>query len=66
MVVVEADDVNGLAPEQVVTRRGFIAAGSDGTRSIVAAHDVSQVVSQQRVDTHLTVLCQRRGIMTGI
>ena len=66
MMVVEADDVDGLALEKVILRRGLVAASRDGTRNIVFAHNIGKMVCQQGVHAHLALTRQGRGVAAGI
>ena len=65
-MIVEADDVDGTALEQVVARRRLVTARRDGACRIVALHDFSQMLRQQALHGEFTVLGQRRGIVPGV
>ena len=66
MVVVETNDINHTALEEMVVRGWFITAGSDGTRLVVLPDDIRQMDGQQGVRTQLPVLGQRGSITTRI
>ena len=47
VMIVEADDVEGTALEEMVARGGFVAACRDGARRVVTAHDLCQMLREE-------------------
>ena len=66
MMVVETDDINSTALKQMVVGRRFLTACRNGTCSVVAFHDLCQVLRHQTLHAEFTILSQCRGIVASI
>ena len=65
-MIVETDDIDGTALEQVVIRRRLIATSSDGARGVITLDYLSQMLGKERLHRELAILGQCRGIVTCI
>ena len=66
IVVVVADDVEGIALEEVVVRIRLVATCRDGACGIELANDVGQAFCQEGIDTLLVAIGKCGGIMSEV
>ena len=66
MVIVESDEIDGATLEEVVAWRRLVTARRDGARRIVTLYDLCQMLCQQRLYRQLSLLRQRRSVMSCV
>ena len=68
MMIIESDDIDGTALEEMILRIRLVASGSNrtGAPRIILLHDISQMTGEKRIYAEFIAMRQGRGIMTGI
>ena len=65
-MIVETNHINRFAFEQVIIGGRLVTSRRDRTSSVITTYDLGEVIGKQGIDAYLTILRQRRGIMSGI
>ena len=68
MMIIESDDIDGTALEEMILRIRLVASGCyrTGAPRIILLHDISQMTGEKRIHAQLIAMCQGRGIMPRI